>query len=64
MLDKIAQALLEHETIGEKHFEALFSDQPVDWDSIHEAGLLEDESKDETKPEDQPAPEGDGGQPE
>ncbi len=47
MLDKIAKALLEHETIGEKHFEALFGDKEVDWDSIKEAGLLEDEDKTE-----------------
>ena len=47
MLDKIARALLEHETIGEKHFEALFGDKEVDWDSIKEAGLLEDEDKTE-----------------
>ena len=47
MLDKIAKALLEHETIGEKHFEALFGDKEVDWDSIKEAGLLEDEDKSE-----------------
>ena len=45
MLDKIAGALLEHETIGEKHFEALFSDEPVDWDSISETGLLEPEEE-------------------
>ena len=43
MLDKIANALLEHETIGEKHFEALFTQETVDWDSIKEAGLLEKE---------------------
>ena len=51
MLDKIAKALLEHETIGEKHFEALFGDKEVDWDSIKEAGLLEDEDKSESSSE-------------
>ena len=45
MLDKIANALLEHETIGEKHFEALFTQETVDWDSIKEAGLLEKEEE-------------------
>lgn len=44
MLDKIAAALLEHETIGEKHFEALFTQETVDWDSIQEVSLLEAES--------------------
>ncbi|MEA4919573.1 MAG: ATP-dependent zinc metalloprotease FtsH [Clostridiaceae bacterium] len=57
MLDKIAKALLEHETIGEKHFEALFQSGEVDWDSITEAGLMEAEgsqkegtSEEEKKP--------------
>lgn len=44
MLDKIAAALLEHETIGEKHFEALFTQDTVDWDSIQEVSLLETEA--------------------
>ncbi len=47
MLDKIAAALLEHETIGEKHFAALFDAPDADWDSIQETGLLEDESETE-----------------
>ena len=46
-LDKIAAALLEHETIGEKHFAALFDAPDADWDSIQETGLLEDESETE-----------------
>lgn len=57
MLDKIAAALLEHETIGEKHFEALFTQETVDWDSIQEVSLLEaepaevkDESGDKSEP--------------
>ncbi|MBQ5813962.1 MAG: ATP-dependent zinc metalloprotease FtsH, partial [Clostridia bacterium] len=44
MLDKIAQALIEHETIGEKHFEAIFTGEEIDWDSIEESGLLDDDS--------------------
>ena len=50
MLDKIAQALIEHETIGEKHFEAIFTGEEIDWDSIEESGLLDDDSASTSAP--------------
>lgn len=69
MLDKIAAALLEHETIGEKHFEALFTQETVDWDSIQEVSLLESEAQEEKtekpeteKPQEAPPADNNGGE--
>ncbi|MBQ9925041.1 MAG: ATP-dependent metalloprotease, partial [Clostridia bacterium] len=40
MLDKIAAALMQYETIGEKQFAALFEQEDADLSQIHEDGLL------------------------
>ncbi|MBQ1251223.1 MAG: zinc metalloprotease, partial [Clostridia bacterium] len=40
MLDKIADALMKYETIGEKQFAALFEQEDADLSQIHEDGLL------------------------
>ena len=40
MLDKIADALMEYETIGEKQFAALFEQENADLSQIKEEGLL------------------------
>ncbi len=40
MLDKIADALMQYETIGEKQFAALFEQENADLSQIHEDGLL------------------------
>jgi len=40
MLDKIADALMQYETIGEKQFAALFEQEDADLSQIHEDGLL------------------------
>jgi len=45
MLDKIADALMQYETIGEKQFAALFEQEDADLSQIHEDGLLGLEQK-------------------